>query len=109
MKNVRHSVLFVTGVSVDTLCIGQRLNLRSLNPRYRHEAAATDHPWLSSDTAIWSLGVQAVCAIWHRPSLALIRYGYLVFGRAGRLRYLALSLDSDAISFWSCDQSNVYF
>ena len=30
---------------------------------WNSQAAATDHPWLSSDTAIWSLGVQAVCTI----------------------------------------------
>ena len=37
--------------------VGENVNQRSLNFPNCHEAAATDHPWLSSDTTIWSLGI----------------------------------------------------
>ena len=35
----------------------------NVNSHYRHETAAANHPWLWSDTDIWSSGVQALCAI----------------------------------------------
>ena len=46
-------------VHPDFPCIVQPVNQRPWNSHHRHTAAATDHPWLSSDTAIWSLGVRA--------------------------------------------------
>ena len=49
-------------------CIRQKVN-RRWNSRYRYETAAVDHSWLSSGTAIWSLGMQAVCAIGQFPAI----------------------------------------
>ena len=53
-------MLCVTGVYLRARlqfpCFGQKMNQRSLNSHYRQEAAATYHPWLSSDTAVWSFG-----------------------------------------------------
>ena len=54
----------------------------SLNSHYRLEAAATDHPWLSSDTAVWSLGVQAVCAIGQFTGIGVP----LLFGRVANIK-----------------------
>ena len=59
-------------------CIGQKVNQRSLNSHYIHEASASDHTWLSSDTAIWSLGPQAVSAVGQFPWIRMP----LLFGRA---------------------------
>ena len=49
-------------------CIRQKVN-RRWNSRYRYETAAIDHSWLSSGTAMWSLGMRAVCAIGQFPAI----------------------------------------
>ena len=49
IKKIRHSMIILTV--------------------YRYETAAVDHSWLSSGTAIWSLGMQAVCAIGQFPAI----------------------------------------
>ena len=79
-------MLFVTGLYLGAhlhfLHIRQKVNKKLLNFHYCHEAAATDHPWLSSDMAIWSLCVQAACTI---RQFLIIRMP-LLFGHANSMK-----------------------
>ena len=72
IKKIRHSMICLTAVyqwaPLHFPCIRQKVN-RRWNSRYRYETAAVDHSWLSSGTAIWSLGMQAVCAIGQFPAI----------------------------------------
>ena len=75
-------MLCVTGVYLRA-CLhcpffGQKVSQTSLNSHYCHEAAATDHLPLKSDTAILSVGVRAICAVEHFPGIWIT----LLFGRA---------------------------
>ena len=72
IKKIRHSMICLTAVyqwaPLHFPCIRQKVN-RRWNSRYRYETAAVDHSWLSSGTAMWSLGMRAVCAIGQFPAI----------------------------------------
>ena len=87
IKKIRQSKLCVTGVYLGAClhysCIRQKQNQRLLNCHYRHEGAATDHTWLSSD----------------KPSGLLACSQFVTWG----------SFQGFRCPFWSCDQREVYF
>ena len=81
-------MLCVTGVYLRVclhfVCMGQKVNQRPLNSHYRYKADATDHSWLSSDLASWSLECAGILCHW------------------------AISGVSGAPSFWLCNWHEVY-
>ena len=87
-KKIGNSMLCVTGVYLRVclhfVCMGQKVNQRPLNSHYRYKADATDHSWLSSDLASWSLECAGILCHW------------------------AISAVTGAPSFWLCNWHEVY-